>query len=121
MKRMTLIYLATYLLAGGAAFAFFPGIALKLFFSTGHYDDVMIRVSGMFMLTLSGLIAMMARNRDYTYYGYTIVARTFITCFLIFLLASTQDPMFAILIAVVLSGLLPSYYVFITERRSVGS
>jgi hypothetical protein len=52
MKRISLTYVASYLLMGGAGFAFAPALTLRLFFSNGEYGDVMPRVVGMFMLAL---------------------------------------------------------------------
>lgn len=118
MKRISLIYLSSYLLAGGLGFAFLPDLTLKLFFSTGQYDPIMIRVVGMFMMALSGLIGSMVYFKDYKYYPYSIVARTFIVLFLFYIYSQNGDPMFLILNGIVLLGLLPSYYVVIKEKMN---
>jgi len=118
MKRLTLWYLASYLLFGGVAFTFFPALALMLFLSNGDYDEVMPRLAGMFMIMLGGFVATMVTRRDYSYYRYSILARTFAVVFLLYLFFSAQDPMFALLTVVVLIGLLPSMYVAYSERKS---
>ncbi len=117
MKRITLIYLSSYLFAGGVGFGFAPEIALKMFMSTGDYGAVMPRMVGMFMIVLSFLIAMFVKNQDYKYYLPTIIARTFIVIFLSYLYFSTSDPLFIIVNVIVLIGLLPSYYIYIRTKN----
>lgn len=117
MKKITLIYLASYLLVGGAGFGFAPEMALKMFMSTGDYGVIMPRMVGMFMIVLSFLIALFIKNQDYKYYLPTIIARTFIVLFLSFLYFKSNDPLFIIVNIIVLIGLLPSYYVYFTSKR----
>lgn len=111
MKRLTLIYLATYLALGGLGLLFFPEVALRLLFSTGEYGDVMPRIVGMFMLVLSLLVANFVRRGDYNYYSTTILARSFIVAVMGFLYLRTIDPLFLVLIGIVLLGLLPAMYI----------
>jgi hypothetical protein len=115
-KKILLSYLAGYLLAGGIGFAFAPEITLQLFFSTGEYGDIMPRVTGMFMMALSGLLWTMIRRGDYSYYRYSVAARTFIVAFMFYLYGSSKDPMFMILIGIVLAGLIPSYWILFRNR-----
>ena len=116
MKKITLTYLATYLFVGGAGLAFLPAFALELLQSTAYYGDIMPRAVGMFMLVLSGLIAQFVYREDYRYYSYSVYARSFIVIFLSFLYFRSADPLFAVLMAIVLVGLLPSIYVLMRER-----
>ncbi len=116
MKRVTLSYLAGYLLFGGLGLAVMPEFALDLFQSNGDYGDTMPRLVGMFMIALSGLIAMFVYLKDYKYYPYSVFIRTFIVLFLFFLYARSDDPLFLVLNAIVLVGLLPSAYTLARER-----
>jgi len=120
MKKITLTYLAGYLLIGGLGLAFAPEFTLKLFFSTGEYGTIMPRVVGMFMLALGSLIASFVYFRDYRYYNYSVYARTFIVLFLYWLYTQTADPLFILLIGVVLIGLLPSMFEMIRSRNRAG-
>lgn len=61
MQRLTLIYVASYLVAGGVGLIAAPGMTLRLLLSTGTYGEVMPRVVGMFMLVLGGLIHQFVR------------------------------------------------------------
>jgi uncharacterized protein YjeT (DUF2065 family) len=119
LMKLTLTYLATYLAVGGAGLAFAPDLALDLLLSTSEYEDTMPRVVGMFMLVLGGFIAVMVRNGDYTYYAYSVVARTGIVAFLVGLLIASEDRLFAVLLAIVLAGLLPSYYALLRAPDGV--
>ena len=111
MKRLTMVYLAGYLTVGGAGLLVAPDLALRLLLSDGGYGDVMPRVVGMFMLVLAGFVTSFVRRADYSYYAYTILARTFILLTLTTLYWRTGDPLFLVLDAIVLVGLLPAMYV----------
>ena len=122
MQRLTLIYLASYLLVGGLGFLVVPELTLRLLLSNGSYGDVMPRLVGTFMFALGGVILQFVRNRDYRYYGYAIIARIFIVSALTVLYFKAYDPLFLVLDAIVLVGLLPSIYVAVVmARRAAGS
>ncbi len=118
MQRLTLSYLAGYLLAGGLGFLVAPDVALRLLLSNGAYGDIMPRVVGMFMLALGGFILQFVRARDYRYYVYAVVARSFIVLVLTALYFQARDPLFLVLDAIVLIGLLPSIYVVVQSARA---
>ena len=121
MQRLTLIYLSTYLLLGGLGLLLLPDLTLRLLQSNGAYGDIMPRVVGMFMLALGGVIFQFVRAQDYRYYLYTIFARAFIVLVLTTLYFKSQDPLFLVLDAIVLVGLLPSIYVAATRTARSGS
>ena len=118
MQRLTLSYLAGYLLVGGLGFLVAPDVALRLLLSNGAYGDIMPRVVGMFMLALGGFILQFVRARDYRYYVYAVVARSFIVLVLTALYFQARDPLFLVLDAIVLIGLLPSIYVVVQAARA---
>jgi hypothetical protein len=111
LQRLTLIYLAAYLLIGGFSFLVAPAIALRLLLSNGAYGDIMPRLFGLFMFVLGGVIFQFVRAQDYRYYLYTIVARSFIVVVMTILYFKSSDPLFLVLDTIVLIGLLPSIYV----------
>jgi uncharacterized protein YjeT (DUF2065 family) len=110
MQRLTLMYLASYLLIGGAGFLLAPDLALRLLRSNGAYGDVMPRLVGMFMFALGGVVFQFVRARDYRYYRGTIVLRGFIVVALAVLYFRARDPLLIVLNVIVLVGLLPSIY-----------
>jgi len=111
------MYLTSYLFLGGLGLLVFPDLALRLLLSNGSYGDVMPRVVGMFMLVLSGFIFQFVYRRDYRYYPYAVFARCFIVLVLTALYFTTSDPLFLVLDAIVLVGLLPSIYVLAIRRQ----
>jgi uncharacterized protein YjeT (DUF2065 family) len=111
LQRLTLIYLASYLLVGGLGFLVAPELTLRLLLSSGRYGDVMPRLVGVFMLALGGVILQFVRARDYRYYRYAILARVFIVAAQTALYFAARDPLFLVLDVIVLVGLLPSIYV----------
>jgi hypothetical protein len=118
VQRLTLIYLATYLLIGGGSLVVAPDLALRLLLSNGTYGDIMPRLFGLFMFVLGGVIYQFVHARDYRYYFYTIVARSFIVVVMTALYFKARDPLLLVLDAIVLIGLLPSIYVAAQSARA---
>jgi hypothetical protein len=118
MQRLTLIYLAAYLLIGGFGLLLAPALTLRLLLSNGAYGDIMPRLTGLFMVALGGAIFQFARARDYRYYLYTIIARSFIVVVMTALFFYSRDPLFLVLDGIVLLGLLPSIYVAAQSPRA---
>ena len=117
LQRLTFIYLASYLLGGGLGLLLMPELTLFLLLSNGTYGDVMPRLVGVFMLALGGVILQFVVAREYRYYRYSIVARSFIVVAMTALYLKSRDPLFLVLDAIVLIGLLPSIYVAVRMAR----
>ena len=96
-----------------------PALTLRLLLSDGDYGDVMPRLVGVFMVALGGAVLEFVRAGDYRYYRYTIVARIFIVVALTALYFKASDPLFLLLDAIVLVGLLPSIYVAVRARPAM--
>ena len=92
LKKISLSYVVFYLMIGGLGLAIVPDLFLALFQSNQDYGDIMPRVVGMFMIVLSGLITTMLYLKDFKYYGFSIIARTFIVFFLFLLFFLNGDP-----------------------------
>jgi hypothetical protein len=114
LKRISLSYVVIYLMMGGLGLAIVPDLFLELFQSNQDYGDIMPRVVGMFMITLSGLIYF----KDFKYYGFSIVVRTFIVLFLFLLYFMNNDPFFIVINVIVLIGLIPSYIIFTKDKTN---
>jgi uncharacterized protein YjeT (DUF2065 family) len=117
MKRLTFIYLASYLLVGGLGLLVVPKLTLYLLLSNGSYGDIMPRVVGIFMIALGGVIFQFVRHHDYRYYRYAIFARIFIVAAMTTLYFKSRDPLFLVLDAIVLVGLMPSIYIAVLIDR----
>ena len=117
MQRLTFIYLTSYLLVGGLGFLLLPDLTLRLLLSNGSYGNAMPRLVGTFMVALGGVILQFVWAHDYRYYRYSIVARIFIVVALTALYFEARDPLFLVLDAIVLVGLLPSIYIAVWMAR----
>ncbi|MEM7355027.1 MAG: hypothetical protein AAF657_29730 [Acidobacteriota bacterium] len=103
---MSFYYLAGYLLFGGVALLLAPQIAASMAFSKGSYSDVMLRGLGMFMTALGSVIVQLIRLRVEVLYPTTLGLRTFFCICLTTFYLMTGDPMFLVLVAIVLFGVL---------------
>lgn len=116
-RKLSLTYVVTYLTVGGLGFLVFPRLARDLLLSDSDYEDVGFRVAGVMMLALAYLIWNIVRFEDWKYYPLSIYVRTFIVVVLTALFFDTEDPMFLVLDAIVLLGLLPSIYIHFFQER----
>ena len=116
-KRWTLTYVVFYLTVGGLGFAFFPQQTLDLFQSNGSYDNAGFQLAGMLMTGLAYLIFSIVRHRDWKYYPVSIVLRSAFVLFMFWLYAIDQDPLFLVINAIVLVGLMPSLVLLLRERN----
>jgi hypothetical protein len=106
MKRIGLTYLAGYLIGGGLALVFSPTFALKLLGSTGEYGTALPRLTGIVMVALGWLVAMVVKKRVEPLYVHTVLARLGILGVLGWLYGTTRDPLFLVLTFVVGLGVI---------------
>ncbi len=118
--RLSLFYLASYLLGGGLAFALAPRLSLQIFLSTGEYELVMVRFVGVLLLALGILIAQMIRVGADRLYQTTLLVRAIILVALAAFYASTRDPMMLVLFAIVALGWILTLSAYVIDRRDVG-
>ena len=109
-KKHTLIYLVAYLAGGGLGLVLFPQLTLDLLQSSGDYGSVMPRLVGMFMCAIAFFVYRILSLKDWKYYPTTIFIRSTIVVFMTWLYYYSRDPLFLVLIAIVLAGLLPSIF-----------
>lgn len=117
LKKLLLTYLASYLSLGGLGLLAAPELALKLLLSNGRYGDVMPRLAGMFMLLLGGMIWQFVRREDFSYFAYSLLARTFAVVAVVGMYFYSRDLLFITFTVIVLIGLLPSYYSLWRDSR----
>ena len=117
-RKLTLTYVVTYLTVGGLGFLVFPRLARDLLLSDSDYQDVGFRIAGTMMVALAYLIWNIVRFEDWKYYPHSIYVRTFIVIVLTALFFNTENPMFLVLDAIVLFGLIPSLYIHFFQDQS---
>ncbi|HLY55144.1 MAG TPA: hypothetical protein VKS60_06285 [Stellaceae bacterium] len=114
--RISLYYLAGYLLVLGFAFLAAPRPTLVLLLSTGDYGDVFPRLAGMLMSGLGFTVAGIILARTEALYGATLAVRSY---FLICLAAFwwfTSDPLFLVIFAIVAVGVALTLSAYLTDR-----
>jgi len=116
--RLSLFYLAGYLLIGGIAFLLFPQLSLKLLLSNGSYSDLMVRLVGMFMLGLGLMVVQFIRLRAHEQYAGTLVLRTIFLPILGWFYWVYKDPMLLVLIGIVAFGYLLTLTCFVWDRAA---
>jgi len=116
--RLSLIYLATYLVGAGIALVAAPGLALTLLFSNGHYGDVMPRLLGVVLFALGVVVVQIIRHHVEALYTTTLAVRTVIVAVLAGLFLYSHDPLFISLIVVVGLGMILTGSSYLRDRRA---
>jgi hypothetical protein len=122
LKKVAFVYLITYLSVAAVGFGLFPALTLKLFLSNGDYGAIMPRMLGAMMGVLSFLLFAIYRKGDWKKYSpFTMMARTPLVLFIFYLYYLSRDPMFLIINAIVLVGLVTTAVGTILQRRELAS
>jgi uncharacterized protein YjeT (DUF2065 family) len=119
--RLSLFYLAGYLLIGGIGFLVFPQLSLKLLLSNGSYPDLMVRLVGMFMMGLGLVVVQFIRLRADDQYPGTLVLRTIFLPILGWMYWTYKDPMLLVLIGIVAFGYVLTMTCFLWDRATASS
>ena len=106
LTRLSLFYLAGYLLLAGIGLLAAPDLALRLFFSTGDYGTVFPRAAGLLLLGLSLIVAQLIRHRAEAMYPTTVMVRSLFLIGFGWLYWISRDPFFAIIVGIVALGVL---------------
>lgn len=115
--RMSLFYLASYLLIGGIGFFFFPKQILKMFMSSGNYSDIMVRLIGLFMLSLGILIVQIIRYSVKQLYTTTLFVRSIILFTLLSFYFIYKDPLMIVLFVIVGLGFILTLSSYLTDKK----
>ena len=115
--RLSLYYLAAYLIGAGIALILAPGLALTLLFANGHYGDVMPRLLGVVLLALGIFVVQVIRHSLEVLYPTTLIVRTLIMVVMAGLLVYSRDPLFVSLMVVVGFGMILTGSSYLIDRR----
>lgn len=119
--RVSLYYLATYLVGAGITLVVAPALALTLLFSNGHYGDVMPRLLGVVLFALGVVVVQIIRHRVEALYTTTLAVRAVIVLVLAGLFVYSRDPLFIVLIVVVGIGMTLTGTSYLLDRRVAGA
>jgi uncharacterized protein YjeT (DUF2065 family) len=122
MRRtnLSLIYVATYLLAAGIFLLVAPRLALQLLLSTGDYGEILPRLAGLLLLGLGILVVQIIRHRVSALYATTLAVRAVFCAGFVVLYALSRDPLFLVLLLVVGLGVLGTSVSYVLDRREGG-
>jgi hypothetical protein len=115
--RLSLYYLAGYLIVAGLALLFVPTFALQLLFSNGQYGEVFPRLAGMLLLGLATIVVQIIRYRLEVLYPTTLAVRGFFLVTLVSLFAISSDPFFMVVFGIVALGVIYTGYNYLRERE----
>lgn len=90
--RLSLYYLAGYTLPVGLALMFVPQLTMQLLFSNHVYDDLGLRIGGVFLFSLGLIVVGMIIREVSRAYVITLFVRAFIITALLTLFIQYRDP-----------------------------
>ena len=117
--RLSLTYVAGYLVFAGVMLMLAPKTSLQLLQSNGQYGDVMPRLLGVVLFALGVVVVQIIRHGVENLYGTTILVRLFILAALASLYLTYSDPLFIALLGVVGLGVLLTGTSYLLDRRTL--
>lgn len=115
--RLSLFYLAGYLIPSGVMLLFAPRLALKLLLSNSDYGNVFPRTAGMLAIGLGIMILQMIRLRLSSLYSTTLIVRSFFFVCLISFYILNHDPFFLVLLVILSIGIVLTTTSYILDKR----
>ena len=116
LTRLSLYYLAGYLLFAGVALMLVPAFALSLLLSNGQYGDVLPRLLGVVLFALGVFVAQVICHRLTVLYPTTLAVRAVILVVLAALYVKSSDPLFLVLLGIVGLCFLMTGTAYLRER-----
>jgi hypothetical protein len=118
--RLSLYYLAGYLLLGGFALLLVPRQTLRVLLASGDYGEIFPRLSGMLMSGLGMTVAGIIRARAEVLYPATLLVRLYFMACLATLYFAAGDPLFLVILAVVAIGVVLTLTSYLSDRGARG-
>jgi uncharacterized protein YjeT (DUF2065 family) len=121
MRRthLSLFYLAGYLVPAGLLLILVPTFATQLLLSNQTYDEPPLRLAGIVLLALGLIVVQIIRHDVEVLYPTTLGVRGMISLGLLYLLVSTGNPFFGVVLVVVLIGVALTGTSYLLDRRDV--
>jgi hypothetical protein len=116
--RLSLFYVAAYLLIAGVGLAAAPDVALSLLGSTSEYGTVLPRALGVLLLGLALLVVQLIRHRADALYPTTLAVRAVFAVGFAWLYAISRDPFFVAVDAVIAVGMVLTAVGLLLDRRA---
>jgi uncharacterized protein YjeT (DUF2065 family) len=119
MRRthLSLYYLVGYLFPAGLLLFLVPTQATTLLLSNQTYDEPPLRLAGLVLIALGILIAQIIRHDIEVMYTTTLVVRSILSFGLLGMFVATGNPLFAVVLLVVLIGVALTGASYLLDRR----
>ena len=115
--RLSLYYVATYLLFLGFGMLLTPRLTMTLLFTNTEYDSIILRVVGMLLIGLGFFMVQFIRLQVTMFYPSTIlVGSVFSVCLVAFYLM-TLNLFFLLLLIIVLVGVIITSMSLLSDRK----
>lgn len=118
--RLSLYYLVTYLTLTGLGLMLAPAWTLKMLFASREYDDAMPRFVGIMMFALGLVVSQIIRVRVAELYPITVLVRSVIWLYVLWLYFHTGETFFAAVLGVLGFGILLTGGLYLSERGKGG-
>jgi uncharacterized protein YjeT (DUF2065 family) len=115
--RLSLFYLAGYLLPTGLLLLAAPQQTLRLLLSNGNYGDVLPRVVGLLLVAIGIIVVQIIRQRVEALYPTTLAVRILLIAGFLGLYRYTADPLFLVITGVVGLGFILTGTSYVLDRR----
>jgi uncharacterized protein YjeT (DUF2065 family) len=115
--RLSLFYLAGYVLPSGVLLLVAPTFVSQLLLSNQVYDEPAMRLAGLVLLALGVFVVQLIRLHVEVMYTTTLIVRSILSLGLLWLAVSTGNPFFAVVLAVVLFGVALTGVSYLLDRR----
>jgi len=115
--RLSLFYLAGYVLPSGVLLLVAPTFVSGLLLSNQAYDEPAMRLAGLVLIALGVFVVQLIRLHVEVMYTTTLIVRSILSLGLLWLAVSTGNPFFAVVLAVVLFGVALTGLSYLLDRR----
>jgi uncharacterized protein YjeT (DUF2065 family) len=123
MRRthLSLYYLVGYILPAGVLLLTVPDFATKLLQSNQTYDEPALRLAGLVLVALGLLVTQIVRLHIEALYTTTLAVRGVLSLGLLYLLVSTGNPFFGVVLVIVLIGVALTGASYLLDRRDAST
>ena len=116
--RISLFYLASYVVPAGLTLLLAPDLALRMLQSDTTYDAEPMRLAGIALTSLGVFVVQMIRLRLEALYSTTLAVRIFIVSGLAWLYATSGNPFFLVLVGIVGLGFVLTLTAYLVDTRT---
>jgi hypothetical protein len=115
--HLSLYYLAGYLIPVGLALMVAPQTSMALLFSNQQYHSAFPRLAGVLLLSLGIIVAQVIRLKLDKLYPVTLLVRSIIAPWLLWIYIESGNPLFLMMLAVVAFGLVLTGTCYLLDRK----